>query len=180
MGKKVFNLKLKDANGNVYEPDCLKGKDATSIYEYSKLGGNTDSESVFMTKFNRSVHPYPVGSIYMSGVKVDPAALFGGKWEEIHNKFLFSAGTSYENGEIPLEGAETVTLSIDELPSHEHPIPGTNTSSSVSGYNPEPIGRQYWAVGSITSSSWGGSGGVTQPHNNMPPYIVRYIWKRTE
>ena len=175
MAKQVFNLKLRDANGNIYEPECLKGKDATSIYQCSIQGGNTDSEATFMAKFARSINPYPVGTVYISGVNVDPASLFGGDWEEINDKFLFSAGSEYAAGSIKA-GAETVTLSTDEMPAHSHTIPGTNASSSVSGYSPWPVGRQYYAVGTINSSSEGGGAA----HNNLPPYIVRYIWKRVK
>ena len=29
------------------------------------------------------------------------------------------------------------------------------------------------------TTNTGGLNGITQPHNNMPPYIVKYCWERT-
>lgn len=41
---------------------------------------------------------YPVGSIYISTNSTSPASLFGGTWEQIQDKFLLSAGSSYIAG----------------------------------------------------------------------------------
>ena len=72
---------------------------------------------------------YPVGSIYMSVNLVDPAALFGGTWERIQDRFLLSAGSTYGAGDTggqasvsytPAGSATSHTLTIDEMPSHTH------------------------------------------------------------
>ena len=41
---------------------------------------------------------YPVGSIYMSTNNTSPAVLFGGKWEQIKDRFLLCSGNTYKNG----------------------------------------------------------------------------------
>lgn len=62
---------------------------------------------------------YPIGSVYMSFVDVDPSIQFGGFWEELEpGRVLLAQGQQYPVGS--LGGAEQHTLTIDELPSHEH------------------------------------------------------------
>lgn len=63
---------------------------------------------------------YPVGSIYMSVNSTSPATLFGGTWTQIKDTFLLAAGTNHAAASTG--GAETVTLSTSNLPSHNHSV----------------------------------------------------------
>ena len=63
---------------------------------------------------------YPVGAIYMSVNSTSPATLFGGTWAQIKDTFLLAAGTSHAAGSTG--GAETVTLTTNNLPSHKHTV----------------------------------------------------------
>lgn len=82
---------------------------------------------------------YPIGSIYMSTVDVDPSTLFGGTWERIKDKFLLCAGDSYSAGSTggavshthsnPSTGSTAITVA--QMPSHSHSgttIPGMNNT----------------------------------------------------
>lgn len=111
---------------------------------------------------------YPIGSIYMSVNNINPANFFGGSWERIKDKFLLSAGDTYSAGDIGGEAEHTLT--INEMPSHDHPIP--YSGSSAAGYN--SVFRSNGKEASGFSTKTGGN----QPHNNMPPYLAVYIWKR--
>ena len=173
----AFTLKLRDANGNLYEPAALRGRDATSIYNYSLAGINplkdNETEQQFIARFQNSINPYPVDSIYMSVIDVDPGALFGGDWARIQDKFLFSVGSDYETtpGNYP-EGEAAVNLTANTMPSHTHQIYGLTTAATTSG-SAYPIFRKNY-YGEITSSAAGGN----SAHNNIPPYIPVYVWKR--
>ena len=130
---------------------------------------------------------YPVGAIYMSVSSTSPAILFGGTWEQIQNRFLLAAGSSYTAGNTG--GEATHKLTANEMPSHTHAL-RANTSWGES----ETLGawKQYVSSGILMDA---GSSGTTittsyyydvaQPvgggaaHNNMPPYLVVYMWKRT-
>lgn len=134
---------------------------------------------IYQNKTNVSITPfdiynlYPVGSIYMSVNSTDPSNYFGGTWEQIKDTFLLACGDKYANGATG--GEETHKLTIDEMPSHTHGYtrsrlffsdpPGQNAI----GYN-NNIGQ---AIGAATHSAGG-----DKPHNNMPPYLAVYIWKR--
>ena len=113
---------------------------------------------------------YPVGSIYMSVNSTSPAALFGGTWEQLENRFLLGAGSSYTAGSTG--GEATHTLTVDEMPNHSHLgyVGNTDAGSSTAarmGYNNYAYRQNMTAVGG------------DQPHNNMPPYLAVYMWKRT-
>ena len=131
---------------------------------------------------------YPVGSIYLSVAAASPAALFGGTWERIKDKFLLSAGDTYAAGATGGEASHT--LSEDELPvlsgnitMHGSTI-GTNISGASGVFSPlVPIG-DFGYFGNTNSdansySTVGFSAGSGAAHNNMPPYLAVYIWKRT-
>ena len=124
---------------------------------------------------------YPVGSIYMNVNSTNPGTLFGGTWEQIQGRFLLGMSSSYPAGS---QGGEAEhTLTEDEIAPHKHAMAyGPESSASSTGF---PYGI---AAGSATNSAGGRgyasnlgtfSAGGGQPHNNMPPYLAVYIWKRT-
>lgn len=118
---------------------------------------------------------YPVGSIYMSINSASPATLFGGTWERIKDQFLLAAGNKYAAGKTG--GEATHTLTVDEIPNHQHvlwyPNEGGEQSAAI-GY-PEAGSKNTWyAEASKTAGAGGGAA-----HNNMPPYLSVYVWKRT-
>lgn len=121
---------------------------------------------------------YPVGSIYMSVNSTSPATLFGGTWVELQGRFLLGRSSSYGNGSTG--GAATVAISAAQMPSHGHTIRGWNIGANVAQPSTTPynwIGYEqsgwYSAEGVITKT---GSGSA---HDNMPPYLAVYMWKRT-
>lgn len=119
---------------------------------------------------------YPVGSIYMSVNSTNPKTLFGGTWVQIKDRFLLAAGTTYKAGATG--GESTHTLTESEMPSHNHAVYTPNDAAadhSAPGNYPDGTSDStYYAVGSYTSSAGGGGA-----HNNMPPYLSVYVWKRT-
>lgn len=117
---------------------------------------------------------YPVGSIYQSTKSTDPADLFGGTWEAINNVFLLAAGTIYRPGTIG--GESEVTLTADEIPEIKMSYQYTGQSTVIGTdairlYDVNGQPNQYTGP---QSSNCGG-----KAHNNMPPYLAVYTWKRT-
>ena len=186
---------------------------------------------------------YPVGSIYTSVNSTNPSTLFGGTWEQLQNRFLLGAGSSYTNGATG--GASTVSLTASQMPRHTHiqnahkhiqdahthiqdahnhsqnahwhrlnnsavvynasgnyvqngsgggtksslntnanvgtdnatatNIATTATNQSTIATNQDYTATNQYTGGTGTSQS--ASNGSA--HNNMPPYLVVYMWKRT-
>lgn len=119
---------------------------------------------------------YPVGSIYMSVNNVSPATFFGGTWEQIQDRFLLAAGSTYTAGTTGGEAKHTLTEA--EMPSHGH------WAAVVGGT--EAYGQTRTAVSHFTLSTSGYLDSSTlvrtggdAAHNNMPPYLAVYVWKRT-
>lgn len=130
---------------------------------------------------------YPVGSIYMSTSSTNPEYIFGGTWEQIQDMFLLAAGSKYEAGTTG--GEATHTLTQTELPKISGSFGGTSsgnawgvlgTSSGVfsrSGSIPAPTNTEKTPDNTRNTTinmTFGGG----QAHNNMPPYLAVYVWKR--
>lgn len=130
--------------------------------------GNVDN----ISKANILQSAYPVGSIYMSTTSTSPAELFAGTWERIKDRFLLAVGDTYTAGSTGGEAQHTLT--VNEIPSHSHPVPSLNKWLSPSG---EGVDQNYSVVSNINTQASGSTGGG-QAHNNMPPYLAVYIWKR--
>ena len=129
---------------------------------------------------------YPVGSIYMSVNSVNPSFLFGGEWEQIQDRFLLASGSTYSAGATG--GEATHTLTTDEMPRHTHTqnahshTIGSLVRYTISGKGSAAVGDGYgntnnYKTGSTTATNQNTGGG--QAHNNMPPYLVVNVWKRT-
>lgn len=126
---------------------------------------------------------YPVGSIYMSTNNVSPASFLGGTWARIQNRFLLAAGGSYPAGSTGGEATHKITQ--NELPSHHHAglyWGGDSTNGTPINLN-GGTGNVYlapsWTGGGSGSPIYTGSTGGGAAHNNMPPYLAVYMWKRT-
>ena len=125
---------------------------------------------------------YPIGSIYLTTISLDPSITFGfGVWERIEGKFLLGASGQFPAGS---EGGEMEhTLTESEMPSHNHQfnrhqlwrneqVPPSDTEQGE-GYGASNKTLLVYTDNTTTS-------GQGAPHNNMPPYLSIYIWKRIE
>lgn len=124
-----------------------------------------------------SMNPFPVGSIYLSVSPTSPASLFGGTWERIKDTFLLCAGDTYAAGGTGGEASHTLTT--NEMPSHTHSEQGYYTVSPSSSGIASVRARERNTAQDIDIVTAMFSSGSNQPHNNMPPYLTVYAWKRT-
>ena len=149
----------------------------------AKKGGLYRSPREIITSLNADLAKlYPVGSIYLSVNDTNPATFIGGTWEQIKDRFLLAAGDTYSAGSTGGEAQHTLT--VNEMPSHNHSMPlRCNWQNGNDGV------KMQWAldmsfetgdgVGMWPSEDGTGATGSNMPHNNMPPYLAVYMWKRT-
>nr|DAL45617.1 MAG TPA_asm: baseplate wedge protein [Caudoviricetes sp.] len=116
---------------------------------------------------------YPVGSIYLSVTDANPAALFGGTWERIWGRFLLGADDTYAAGSMGGEAAHQLTTS--EMPSHNHTLDNYNTTGGATSSMTVQANDKRGYSGNVNTLYTGGN----KAHNNMPPYLAVYMWKRT-
>jgi hypothetical protein len=121
---------------------------------------------------------YPIGHILMTENSANPSTyLEVGTW------------VAYGSGRVPVGIDSTQTefntigktggekahkLTVSEMPSHNHQYPAHYSES------------QGWMNGQVQMTDRGqeavnsvGNAGGDQAHNNLQPYIVCYMWKRT-
>lgn len=113
---------------------------------------------------------YPVGAIYMSVTPIEPSAVLGGVWERLKDRFLLGAGDGHAAGETGGEAAHVLTEA--EMPRHVHALP---TAQGTGGEMAVQTGEAGGTQGETTLEAGGGLA-----HNNLPPYLTVYMWKRTE
>ncbi|SFO70400.1 hypothetical protein SAMN02910455_01694 [Acidaminococcus fermentans] len=144
------------------------------------------STAVSAAQIKAKLDAHPVGSYYWSNDSTSPATLFGGTWEALpagytliaqgsgtddYGNFTYTAGQKY--------GERKHNLTTDELPSHSHDYYLDTTKKGTSN-------DKAWLVdaGTVgdkitdhprTTEPTGGN----QPHENLPPSIASYGWRRT-
>ena len=123
---------------------------------------------------------YPVGSVYISVVSTSPATLFGfGTWSAFATgRTLVGIDTGQTEFDVVEEtgGSKTHTLTIAEMPSHQHTSDAAATSQTGSAAHDSSGGGLNQRASGLTAIPLQGGGGA---HNNLQPYIVTYMWKRT-
>lgn len=115
---------------------------------------------------------YAIGDFFIG--EYSPAARAGGEWTAIaagHTLVGSGVGSGYPVGATG--GAETVTLTIEQIPNHAHSIEAQKNG----------VTQEYTYVAASTSGNavylGTASAGGGQAHNNMPPYYVTNLWQRT-
>lgn len=116
---------------------------------------------------------YPIGSVYINVGDVNPAILFGGTWERLGGRFLLGADSTYAAGSTGGEAAHTLT--VDEMPKHNHSMDNYNTGGIATQFLTVQHRDKIGFAGNVQTLYAGGS----KAHNNMPPYLAVYMWKRT-
>jgi hypothetical protein len=146
---------------------------------FSSYSGN-DKQVVnveFVLKMMDKLIP-PVGFIYMSTSSDNPSAIYPG-----------TTWVAWGSGRVPISvdtnnnfnvvektgGSTTHTLTINEMPLHDHKANGWGgVSKNIEGgdYQREAMKRNEASDLTTTNS------GSSQAHNNLQPYITCYMFKR--
>lgn len=131
----------------------------------------------------QTVCPFPIGYIYMASAPTSPASTFGGTWNAVTDGRLWSPSDSYN----VTSGSWTHTLTIDEMPWHEHKLGNKVAQGEKCGYttvggngdklyygNLAPGRNIYEFMGMYTVGAGGG-----EAHSIENPRRICYCWVRT-
>ena len=196
---KVINAelgkKLSLSGGTMTGALTMKGIKLTSGTDYGATlpSSPVTNQLFFQTAETNFVldNVYPIGSIYMNVNSTNPGTLFGGTWEQIQGKFLLGMSSSYPAGSQGGEASHTLTT--EEMPSHGHNpanqsgyfgfITNSKKAFEVGDMGVQSGSGRYYPYSTtafdISRNSLTGTTGGGKSHNNMPPYLSIYIWKRT-
>lgn len=187
--------KLSLSGGTMTGALTTKGIKLTSGTDYgATLPSNPATNQLFFQTAGTNFvldNVYPIGSIYMNVNSTNPGTLFGGTWEQIQGKFLLGMSSSYPAGSQGGEASHTLTT--DEMPSHGHNpaneagyfgfITNSKKAFSIGDMGSQSGSGRYYPYASaafdISRNTLTGTTGGGKSHNNMPPYLSIYIWKRT-
>ena len=202
-GKNVITITQKDGTKSTFDvyngakgdtPTIAQASSSTAgiMKLFTALGQNTDgaptNKAVQDAISAISLKMYPVGAIYMSVDSASPASFLGGTWEVLRDRFLVGAGNLYTVNEAKGEASHVLTEA--EMPSHGmHLIANDESPLGIGNYSGYLDILKFTSYGN-TGRGWnrrldnemipaGKLVGGSQSHNNMPPYLAVYMWKRT-
>lgn len=196
-----------EPNGTVVQTAVGVGNPWSELAQLSVPANATDivtaritDKRTFIKSLALANGTWPIGSIYMNAEdNTNPNTLLGfGTWVEFGGGRVpvgLDAGQAEFNSIGETGGAKTHTLTNSELPTHAH-----TGSTSVNGHHAHGINwvgtsgggpglvdsmrarssNYQYTTGagehahSFTTDPYGGN----QPHNNLQPYVVVYMWKR--
>tara|TARA_R100001509_G_scaffold7053_1_gene4125 strand:+ start:95 stop:985 length:891 start_codon:yes stop_codon:yes gene_type:complete len=125
---------------------------------------------------------YPIGSIYINAnTSANPSTYLGiGTWSRYgEGRVIVSqkSSDSQFDGLNETGGFKTHTLTVNEMPSHNHGgiFPAGASGSFTQAFDVDhPQSGADLTHQKFTSYTGGGAA-----HNNLQPYIVAYVWQRT-
>lgn len=144
-----------------------------------KLYHNTTPMADYLEEFKTNLYKsfYPVGSILILDNNTDPNTLFPDTAWEKYSQGEILVGYGYLDGNTSnqqitfdkeVTGQTTVTLTVRQLPSHNHAMYQSNIAKGSAGYD-------YQGSGADNYTDYTGG---DEAHNNMMPYIAVNIWRR--
>lgn len=135
---------------------------------------------------------YYIGCILTDTTGINPGTRYGGTWERFApGRVLIGAGTG-NDGSTSMTftagatgGTYTETLTIDQIPSHNHRVKLMPAANEASGYGltqTPTFKNRPIITGDDTNDqrmTLSTSTGDGKSHNNLPPHKAVYYWRRT-
>ena len=184
-GKELQDTKITGKVGTVAPASANMSIDSA----YLQYGASLNSNLIT----NIKNFYYPVGAIYMSTTSTNPGTLFGGSWTALEGRILICNDSTYTAGGTG--GASTVTLTAAQTGmqghntsfgnNHTHTFTINIANNLKAGTNRGIYHNDGTNAPTYTSSQNGGhqhtaaAVNASSAHNNMPPYLAVYMWKRT-
>lgn len=135
---------------------------------------------------------YPIGRTYITMGSEDPNKTIGGTWVKIYGGYLYGAESSLGSTNYSGWGAQSTTLSTDQIPAHRHDetiqTDDGNFNTVCRNRNGGDRSRAIWpenakggwtnvGSGDIMSTEYSGGG---KGHTHNIATIDVWIWKRTK
>ena len=126
---------------------------------------------------------FPVGSLYLTVGSENPNNTIGGTWTKLSGYYLY-ADTSINNTSYTGKHTQNHTLTVNQIPSHNHDLQvwNKNDSGSLGRWSINDLvwynnikgeGKTNYWVGRTTNTG----GGQGHSHNIATKGI--YVWQRT-
>ena len=130
---------------------------------------------------------WPIGSIYLSDNATNPNTKFGGTWVKLSGGFIYgstiTSGNTYSTGNGTGTATNNHTLTINEIPSHQHEFPDRKIVwDANTGHNTDIVQDGSYDNKIVQFRPWGTKVGATgggKGHSHNIPYIACSIWRRT-
>jgi hypothetical protein len=186
---KIDSTSMQFINGNIAVKEVSSSQIADNSITSNKLASNSVSKDN-ITSGALTDLVYPVGSIFTTVTNyVDSAgvvsAIGGTTWVP------FGAGrvmVGFDNTDASFNsieqegGSKTVVLNKSQIPPHTHSLVYDQISESGSGFPASNLlgtgDTETTNAGDDLGENNDGTGNAA-PHDNLQPYVVVYMWKRT-
>ena len=119
-------------------------------------GGIVPSGAIIM--WSGAANAIPTGYVLCNGSNSTP---------DLRNRFVVGAGSGSNYNVIDTGGADSVTLTVNQIPAHTHTYIDQYVAID-NGYRPWPANNNDCAARNVNSGSTGGG----QSHENRPPYYA--------
>ena len=119
-------------------------------------GGIVPSGAIIM--WSGAANAIPTGYVLCNGSNNTP---------DLRNRFVVGAGSGSNYNVNDTGGADSVTLTVDQIPAHTHTYIDQYVAIN-NGYRPWPANNNDCAARNVNSGSAGGG----QSHENRPPYYA--------
>lgn len=152
------NIKQKTCVVNVYEGSETTPRASLTFNRYSVSSGSSVPSGSIIPWYGNLAN-IPDGFALCDGKNGTP---------DLRDRFLVGAGNSYKLGNTG--GVNMVTLTIAQMPSHEHYVYSGRYGSNI--YSISCDGSSYGGI--LDHKHKTKSAGGNQPHENRPPYYALY------
>jgi hypothetical protein len=149
----VAAVKAADGAGSGFDADLLDGRHGSQYATIEQLNALLPRGVIVM--WSGSVDNIPSGWYLCDGQNGTP---------DLRDRFIVGAGSSYAVGDTG--GAAQVTLTVDQIPAHEHTYTDYNSYGGGVIFNGSVLEKR--AGYTAKTSSVGGG----QAHENRPPYYA--------
>jgi len=166
-------------NFNNGSPSVKKNDEIIAEFSGSKSG-----KDVVTHEDLQELLKIKVGDLYTTTVNETPSTRLGyGTWSRFAEGRTLVGFSSSVSNDIPewvkvsgnTYGSYTHKLTVDEIPSHSHSIKEETENSVGGGGAVDATGQTVAPINNNAIQSTGGD----QPHNNVQPSKVVFIWIRT-